>query len=437
MNLRRSLITGLLKTIQSGIPAQYDSIKKTSLSAEDRLALQNEKLELIVRHAAKNVPYYKEIFSQLDVREISTETLKDIPLLGKSELRSSFSKLQSTSEIQGVYENSSGGSTGEPVKFMQDKTHYESDVATTLYMFERAGKVMGDRELKLWGSERDIFDGSIGTTERLKNFLYNRASFNSFRMNDIAMARLYSVWNTNPPTLVWSYVDSIYEFAKYLSRTDQQVPVPKAIVTTAGSLHEPVKKFLGEIFHCPVLNQYGSREVGVLGCEVPNEEGLELYEWKHFVEILDDQGQRCPLGVEGNIVITTLDNYVMPLIRFSIGDRGVMMADGKLTRLRRVLGRNTDHFQLRDGTLIHGEYFTHLFYFKAWVKKFRVRQTDYDNVVCEIVAVGTPEEKDMADIRDKIRLVMQQSCDVSFKFVPDIPPVSSGKYLYTICEIPK
>jgi phenylacetate-CoA ligase len=61
----------------------------------------------------------------------------------------------------------------------------------------------------------------------------------------------------------------------------------------------------------------------------------------------------------------------MPLILFKIGDRGVLCDDGLVKRLARVSGRVTDHFVLSDGSLVHGEYFTHLFYFRDWVKRFQ------------------------------------------------------------------
>lgn len=125
----------------------------------------------------------------------------------------------------------------------------------------------------------------------------------------------------------------------------------------------------------------------------------------------------------------------MPLIRFKIGDLGILPSDNPLRRLSRVTGRVTDHFVCRDGTLIHGEYFTHLFYFRDWLRQFQVVQTDYNKITCFIVPQNEPVTSDMNDIKDKIQKVMGKDCEIRFDAVEQIQPSKSGKFLYTRCEV--
>jgi len=132
----------------------------------------------------------------------------------------------------------------------------------------------------------------------------------------------------------------------------------------------------------------------------------------------------------------------MPLIRYKIGDRGILTNKSKCACgregqiLDKVLGRNVDAFKNRDGTLIDGEYFTHLLYFRDWVWKFQVIQKSYSHVVFNIVQSDLKyEQKEFDEIIAKTKLVMGDDCIVEIQLVDAITPSASGKYRYTISEV--
>ena len=200
-----------------------------------------------------------------------------------------------------------------------------------------------------------------GFSAKLMNLMYNRKLLNSFRMTKKDMFEYASVWNKFRPKVVWTYVDSMHEFARFVDVNKVKLYSPQSIVVTAGTLDEDVRQYIEGVTGARVYNQYGSREVGSIACEYGAQKGLHVFECFNKVEVVD-----------GKIVVTNLRNYSMPLIRYEIGDTGEMSAGG----LSRVTGRITDHFRKKDGTVVHGEYFTHLFYFKDWIKKFQVVQKD-------------------------------------------------------------
>ena len=139
-------------------------------------------------------------------------------------------------------------------------------------------------------------------------------------------------------------------------------------------------------------------------------------------------------------MITLLSNYSMPLIRYEIGDTGNMSTKKlechvKTKILTKVTGRVTNHFILRDGTIIHGEYFSHMFYFKDWIKKFRITQKDYDNIICAIVKIKEPAKKEIKEIEISIKKIMGNQCRIKWEFVQNISASKSGKYIYTISEL--
>ncbi len=81
-------------------------------------------------------------------------------------------------------------------------------------------------------------------------------------------------------------------------------------------------------------------------------------------------------------------------------------------------------------------YFIRLFYHKPWVKRFQLRQKSYDLIVANVVKTAEPPQDEIEEMRARVRAGMGERCELRFEFVDDIPPSPSGKYLYTICELP-
>lgn len=113
----------------------------------------------------------------------------------------------------------------------------------------------------------------------------------------------------------------------------------------------------------------------------------------------------------GKVIVTNMNNYSMPLIRYEIGDRAVKVNDrcscgALLPVIGKITGVVTDHFLKKDGILIHGMYFTHLFYLKDWIDAFQIIQKDFINIKIRIVLKEKKLESEKSNIEDKIRQVM-------------------------------
>jgi phenylacetate-CoA ligase len=130
----------------------------------------------------------------------------------------------------------------------------------------------------------------------------------------------------------------------------------------------------------------------------------------------------------------------MPLVRYWIGDRGALLpqsdSPGGVQMLSHVSGRTVDTFRRNDQTLVDGEYFTHLLYFRPWVWKFQVVQKSYSHLLFRVVSTtGRPAEKELEEIAARSRLAMGDDCEVEFEFCDELPPLCSGKFRYTISEV--
>ncbi|HXJ60597.1 MAG TPA: phenylacetate--CoA ligase family protein [Verrucomicrobiae bacterium] len=398
----------------------------------------------LLRHCRTSVEYYKELLAEAgDIgHDDPRDYLRRLPVLTKETIRANFDKLRCRALRTGKWSyNTSGGSTGEPIIIVQDSEYEDRSKAIGLLLQGLLGCDVGEPLVRLWGSERDIEGSTRSPKARFFNWLTNTTWMNAFRMSPEQMRRFVGILNRERPRLIVAYAQAAYELARFVEREQLVLAPQNAVVTSAGTLYGFMRQKIAQVFGCQVYNLYGSREVSDMACELPGTDGLWVAPWSHYIEILDDEAKPVPAGAEGNIVVTCLTNYAMPLIRYWIGDRGALRPEVKPGRttpqfLKHVSGRNVDVFRTRDQTLIDGEYFTHLLYFRPWVWGFQVIQRSYDRVSFRVVRRnGEPPQGELEEIAAKARLVMGPDCQVDFEFPAELPPHPSGKYRYTISQV--
>jgi phenylacetate-CoA ligase len=405
-------------------------------------------LRQLLRHCRSAVPYYAELLEETGIRGIEGGDprgyLQRLPILTKEIIRANFSRMQSMDlRRRKWHHNTSGGSTGEPVRFVQDAEYGDRSAAIGLFYNSLLGCEVGDPVVRLWGSERDVEGGTKSRKTRFFNWLTNTTWLNAFRMSPYCMREFIHTLNRQRPRLIVAYAQAAYELARFAEQKRIAVAPQRAVLTSAGTLYPFMREKIAQVFSCEVYNLYGSREVSDIACELPGLDGLWVAPWANFVEVVDDAGQPVPPGTEGNIIVTCLTNYAMPLVRYAIGDRGALLPSGTLVGhpgtqvLKHVSGRNVDVFRTSDQTLIDGEYFTHLLYFRPWVWKFQVIQKGHAHIMFKVVRInGEPARSELDEIATKTRLVMGADCRIDFEFVEELTPHPSGKYRYTISEVP-
>lgn len=400
-------------------------------------------LQQLLEHCRRSVPYYARIFDDAgcEASPDPRECLQRLPLLTKELIRANSTQLQSMDlHRRRCYVNTSGGSTGEPVRLIQDADYSDRSAALSLFYNRSLGCDVGERVVRLWGSERDLVQGTKSSKARFFNWLTNTTWLNAFQMSPERMRQFIDALNGLRPRLIVAYVQAAYELARFAEREGIPVAPQRAVMTSAGTLYPFMREKIAQVFGCPVYNLYGSREVSDIACELPGLQGLCVAPWGNFVEIVDDDGRPLPAGVDGNIIVTCLTNYAMPLLRYAIGDRGALMPEtpGRtgIQVLKHISGRSVDLFRTRDQTLVDGEYFTHLLYYRPWISKFQVVQKSHEHIVFKVVRVnGEPARQEIEEIETGTRLLMGADCRVDFDFVKDLPPHPSGKHRYTISEV--
>lgn len=366
-------------------------------------------------------------------------------MLNKESINQEFKRLTSEDVFdRKAFVNASGGSTGLPVQLLQDEQFYEQTIGHHFLINSWRDADPFDSVIKIWGAERDTFIGRKPFDMVIRDFMRNRITLNCFYMDSATMMRYIDILNRHRPSLIIAYAQSMYEIAKYAFQTGYTVLPQKAIHTGAGTLYGFMREQIESVFQCKVFDHYGTREVGPIASECHAHQGLHVLLENNIVEVIDDDGIQCPAGKEGEIVVTNLQNYSMPLIRYRIGDRGVLSPDQRCDcgctypKLQKVTGRSSDVFVTQDNELIMPEYFIHLMgvilYHKN-IEQFQVIQKDYDRLCFKLASSTQIPQTLFNQVSDKTKHLMGRECKVEFEIVDKIDKSPTGKYRYTIREI--
>jgi len=413
---------------------------------EENKKIQQKKLYELITYASQNIPYYQGIIKEQNLRfseDSIFEDIKKFPLLTKDVIRNNFNELYKFKDHT-YYRNSSGGSTGEPAIFYQDSNYFAWNTAAKIIFDEWAGREIGEPMVKLWGSMQDILKGGQSLKGYLRQQLSGVTTLGSTRMTEKGMYEYVQRINCIKPRLILAYANCIGELARFIQNHDLPIYSPQAIMTSACVLYPEIRARIEDVFHATVFNRYGSREVGDVACNCKTSPGLHLIPDIHYIEIVDDEGKEVKLGETGEIIITLLTNYTMPLIRYKIGDRGILSNKNcrcghGLPLLEEVEGRTVGHFKNKRGDIVSGGFFLTILLFRKNIKQFQIIQEAIDYISINLVLIDKTKLKDMdkdfKEINQTIRKAMGNDTKIKYNIVDEIKLSPSGKYFYSFSKI--
>lgn len=411
-------------------------------SAEEIADFQWRQLKQLLEHAFTNSPYFRELFSSLDLHPSDINSYKDfrrIPVCTRTEITKSKEAMIAENYKNTVLHKGTGGSTGVPMKFALDRNSYEWRTAATQRGYSWAGCEPGQHVLYMWSVD-------IGTPklfQQLKTDLYhnafNRKMFNCFEFTEKEMWACLKYINKHRPTGIVAYTNTVYNFARFIESRGLECAPIESVVTGAERLYEHQREVIERALGTRVFNTYGCREFMLIAAECEKHEGLHVTADNLFVEVLKDGEPALP-GERGEVVITDLHNFGMPFIRYSNGDM-VIQGDAPcscgrgLPLIADVDGRRLDEIVATDGRLISGVFFPHLMKEFPEVEKFQIIQKTVSSILVKIVSTAGFGGENLEFCRSEIRKVAGEEVRVEFEFVESIPLTSSGKYRVTISEL--
>jgi phenylacetate-CoA ligase len=359
----------------------------------DRSALEKvtyEKLHRLLSFSAKHVPYYRNLFEELGVigsDAAIADSFTRLPVLTKAKINNNRQKLISEDlRGNGLDENSTGGSTGEVLRFFTDWKSGAYRKATVRRNKRWIGIRPGDREVRLWGAPLDIAK-SRSLRGTLHSAITRERLLSADALDEHTLQQYLNFCKSFRPRLLVAYPSALAEFARFCDLKGDRIESLQAILCSAETLSEFDRKLAEGVFGVKVYDRYGCREVGDIAQEAPGVDGLLVNSDRVYVEVLNKEGKGCKPGEQGEVLVTDLDNYGMPLIRYRIGDYATWAyADTNNSSgfpfpiLASVDGRTLDVVRCIGGNRIGGTYWTLLLRSRPGLRRFQVIQDKPDKI---------------------------------------------------------
>jgi phenylacetate-CoA ligase len=418
----------------------FEWLRRLSVSqwwpSERLLEYQSTRLRTLLRFAYVHTPYYREAFDQYGVRLATVRGVADLhrlPMTTRDVLRERFDDLRARPYDRGVQRLTTGGSTGAPVAFLADGLRNGFDEGARLRGHGWFGVPPGAREVVLWGSPID--GGAQGPLKSLRDQLLNSRLLSAFDMSEAALAGYAREIARYRPQKMFGYASALYLLAQYCEAVRWQRPRGlKATFATAEPLFDFQRKTIESAFQCAVGVEYGARDAGLLATQCPDG-GLHVPAEGIVVEIAGPD-----LDGVGEIVVTNLQSFAFPIIRYRTGDLGRLETGScscgrHLPRLRGVVGRRTDFVVLPDGRCLHALAIIYPLRDTPRLREFRVTQEAVDRVVVQIVVDAHFSADDAADLRARLAIVLGGAVTIVIERLAAIPALPSGKFRYVISRV--
>jgi phenylacetate-CoA ligase len=423
------------------IKAYRQALINQNLSRDQLDDIAWRKTKRILSYVYSEVPWYHESFSALNLHpdDIKTwEDFKDIPVITRSDISENFNKFISRKvNPKSLKISTTGGSTGMPLK---------------LGMNGRAlREVQKWQMLSWWGVSptanmatvyRGIpVEGVTKTAIDLINWPQRVLRSDATQMTYESIERFVKRWNKIKPGLLHGYTGSVDAMSDYILGNSMKVHSPDVIWLTASPVTSVVETKVSKAFNAKVCDQYGCSEIYFISAECPHKNGLHIFTDHVRLEVLDENNQNVPADSYGKIVLTNLDEYHFPLIRYQNGDIGRMLNHSctcgmSLPLMDKVRGRVSDNLILPDGTTLSGEYLTTIFDdYADYVNQFQVVQHKNLNISINVVFRADPSKKQEIINRtsDTLQSRIKGKVKLTIKEVESLP-CHEGKQKYIIKE---
>jgi phenylacetate-CoA ligase len=339
------------------------------LSPQRLEELQHRRLRVMMHWAYQTVPYYRELFKDAGLKPEQIRTAGNLgllPALTKQHVRAHADALHSVAiPKHKLTVAATTGSTGIPLAIAHDQISVAAGRAVMLRAFRAHGMRLTDSTLRI-------------THRRRKQALHELIGILPVRTASVhaPSRQLASIAATLRPDILDSYPSVLLAMSKYGELLPDSV---RRIFSTTEMLTDQTRKRLDRAFGAPVIDLYGAVEFPRLAWECPAGGGYHVDADYALTECTES----------GELLVTGLYNYGMPLIRYAIGDLA-QESDGPcacgrgLPLLKSIEGRTDDSLTMPGGDIVSPRRVNVLDGITG-IAEYRIVQTKRDRVVAEIV----------------------------------------------------
>lgn len=425
-------------------------------TTEELLARSEVRLGFLLKHAAENVPYYRDLYRRLGLKSNELRTINDLqalPIFRKSDYRECDPEALCAVNTQPSLriERKTSGSTGEPFQFSLDRralpiifaSHIFYDSWHGLNPFDRYVRIVAPpaAQAPLPSDATVAVRFKQAITSRLQHLYESRTQekISLWEVNSEGAERIWRRFEAFRPKFVMGYTSTLAAIADELLQRDLKLSKPiRGVITIAETLTPNRKRLIEKYFDAPIINRYGLREFGSWSAQSCPELPDRFHINTELVvcEVLRPDGTPCAAGETGRVVLTDLHNFARPFIRYDTGDLAVAVSENcpcgrGFPLLGPIEGRSLDCLRTPSGAEISPAILGHfLFVYNNHlevVRHYQLVQETANRVNLLIVPGEGWDEQRRVRLQSDLKHLMQDEMEVDVQTVLEIPPEKSGK----------
>lgn len=402
---------------------------------DNELQIQQKILKKMLRYANSHVKHYQEIGKTIN----DIEDIKQYPFIDKTIIKNNFDSFVSKDKDRMIYNIArTSGSTGSPLEF------YNANGLDDFFQYnvwKKHGYENDDKILSMMGPAVDEEDVKKGIY--WKQIPEYKSSHGQYHLSCLYLTNenidTYVDYILNlKPDFIRGFPSYIYDVATYILEKNINIDFRiKGIELTSETSYDYQWERIKKAFKTDNLFfQYGHTETCVFAYSYDDTYKLRVEPLYGYVEILDEDGKHVKEGETGEVVVTSLHNFIMPFIRYRTGDMAEYGGfDGKYMILNRVLGRSYDYLVNEDGTKINFTAFLAEHHMKAIgrIEKWQFEQFEKGKAIIHIIKAKGYSQDDENEIKAFFK--EKGKVDIEFDYVEEISRTTRGKTKIVIQHI--
>lgn len=405
---------------------------------------QMQQLSILLQNAYDNVPYYRRVFDDKQMKPRDVEGFSDLtklPFLTRELIKNNLGSLVSMRfPKRKLRPQSTGGSTGEALGYYEPPNAPALEDAFMLDQWERVGAAPNSRVAMLRGA-------MAGSTRKRTYWDYNpvrkQLILSAYHISEDSCRQYVTEMERRGIEFLHGHPSSIAVLANLMVRHRIQYPL-KAVLGASEAVYAFERELVEQAFECRLFSWYGQSEKVVLAGECEQSNRYHCFPQYGITEIVDEEGQQITVpGRVGEIVGTGFINDAMPFIRYRTGDMASWAGEpcpcGRSYPLvGEVVGRIYEYIYTSDGRaisltgLIFGQHFRAF----SRIKKMQLFQAEKGRVEIRIVRYPDFADGDEHEIAQVIQRCVGSGLAVTFRYLDDIAPTKRGKHKFLIQELP-
>ncbi len=410
------------------------------LSNDELARLQLEQVRKFLAFCCHHSRFYADLFRKIGFDPSGLRAIEDLrrlPLLTKEVLRDNVGAIvpDTLKRLRPIWTHTSG-TTGSGLKFPESLECFQREYAFRVQSYCWGGTGLGERWAFCAGHP-------VASPDRdrppfwILDLANNMLLMSSYHLSEKNLPSYIEALQKYKPSLLSGYPSSIFLLARANELLGCPVSVP-SIVTSSETLFDHQRETIQHSFGGRVSSYYGNAERAAVISQC--ERGTYHLRMEHsLVELLNEKGDPCKDGEEGQLACTAFGNYATPLVRYLIGDVAVFSRTARCECGRggiiveKIIGRTEDYIVTPDGRYIGR--LDHLFKNATLVRMAQIVQDAPEAVTINVVREQGFCKANEAEILQEARLRLGPSISIRFRYVDDIPRTASGKFQFIVSNL--